>query len=128
MGAERTGPGEMRDPAGRVHHRELPVLRDAASSAHHPRDRVGGRCPGLEQVEQARGPSAGLVTFCEAAAPTAGRRCRHRAATAGLDELTTMPNAPVAGSRAASENVIASCSLITAVASISTSHSGRARA
>ena len=53
-----------------------------------------------------RGPRDGLVTFCEATTPTPARGCAQRAATAGLDEQITMPNAPEAGSRATSENVI----------------------
>ena len=43
--------------------------------------------------------------FCDADAPTPGRRWVQRAATAGLEELIAMPNAPVAGHRAVSENV-----------------------
>ena len=32
--------------------------------------------------------------FCDAAAPTPGRRWMQRAATAGLEELIAMPNEP----------------------------------
>ena len=46
--------------------------------------------------------------FCDADAPTPGRRWMQRAATAGLEELIAMPNAPVPGQRAVSENVMMS--------------------
>ena len=51
---------------------------------------------------------AAPATNAVATTPTPARACAHRAATAGLDELITMTNAPVAGSRAMRENVMAS--------------------
>ena len=51
------------------------------------------------------GPSAGSVTFWLATAPTPGRAWAHRAATAGDEEDTAMPNDPVAAQRAAMEKV-----------------------
>jgi hypothetical protein len=69
--------------------------------------------------------------FWLAMAPTMGRTCTQRAATAGEDEEIAIPNMPVLGQRAVKEKVMASpqrSSAITAMASISTSHSGRASA
>jgi hypothetical protein len=43
--------------------------------------------------------------FWDAAAPTPARACAQRAATAGLDDVTTMPKRPLSAQRAASENV-----------------------
>jgi hypothetical protein len=45
------------------------------------------------------------VTFCEAAAPTPARAWAQRAATAGLEDVTTIPKRPLVPQRAASENV-----------------------
>jgi hypothetical protein len=44
--------------------------------------------------------------FWLAAAPAPARACAQRAATAGLDDVTTMPKRPLAAQRAASENVM----------------------
>jgi hypothetical protein len=45
------------------------------------------------------------VTFWDAAAPTPARAYAQRAATAGLEELTTIPSIPVRRQRPASEKV-----------------------
>jgi hypothetical protein len=66
--------------------------------------------------------------FCTATTPTLARAWAHRAATAGDEEETAIANIPVVGQRAAMEKVIGVQSGITAVASTSTTHSGRARA
>ena len=42
-----------------------------------------------------------------ATAPTPGRAYAQRAATAGLDDATTMPSMPVRAQRPTSENVMA---------------------
>jgi hypothetical protein len=47
------------------------------------------------------------VTFWVATAPTPARAQAQRAATAGLDELTTRPSIPVRAQRPTSENVMA---------------------
>ena len=76
------------------------------------------------------GPRAGLVTFCVATAPTPALAKAQRAATAGEDEEIANPNCPVSAHFATIEKVTLnpSQSGITKVASISTSHSGRAKA
>ena len=66
--------------------------------------------------------------FCVAATPTPARAWAQRAATAGEEDEITIPNRPVSGQRARREKVMADQSGMTAVASISTTHSGRARA
>src|ERR1700761_4515162 len=53
-------------------------------------------------------PSDGSVMFWLATAPTLARRWTQRAATAGEDDEITMPNMPVSGQRALSENVMPS--------------------
>ena len=65
------------------------------------------------------------MTFWLATAPTPARAWAQRAATAGEEEEMTMPNIPVRGQRATRRE---GHSGITAVASISTSQSGRASA
>ncbi|MNI72346.1 hypothetical protein D3C73_1282820 [compost metagenome] len=71
--------------------------------------------------------------FWLTAAPTPARARMQREATAGDDDETAAPNWPEAGQRAMIEKVMVGglngCqSGMTAVASISTSHSGRAKA
>lgn len=51
------------------------------------------------------GPSAGLVMFWLATAPTPARRCQQRAATAEEDEIA-IPNCPVRAQRATMEKVM----------------------
>ena len=57
-------------------------------------------------LHQGRGPSRGSVTFWLAAAPTPARACAHRAATAGEDDDTAMPNCPVVAHLPRIENVM----------------------
>jgi len=45
--------------------------------------------------------------FCDATAPTPARACAQRAATAGLDEETTIPSMPVSAQRALRLKVMA---------------------
>src|SRR5262249_28014756 len=52
------------------------------------------------------GPSRGSVMFWLPAAPTWARAKAQRAATAGDEDDTAMPNMPVRGQRAAMENVM----------------------
>src|SRR5713101_6576085 len=76
-------------------------------------------------------PNCGSVMFWLAIAPTMGRACTQRAATAGEEEEIAIPNMPVLVQRAVREKVMPPSqrsSGITAMASISTSHSGRASA
>jgi hypothetical protein len=51
------------------------------------------------------GPRRGSVTFWLAAAPAPARAWAHRAATAGLDEVTAVPTIPVRSQRPTSEKV-----------------------
>ena len=125
MGAERAGAGEVRDPAGRVDHRELAVLRMRLLRDHLPDRLLGGR-PGLEQVEQPR-PERRVGDVLRGRRAHAGaqvqaarghgraRRAQHHAERAG-------------GRVARGQRERHEAPLITAVASISTSHSGRASA
>jgi hypothetical protein len=46
------------------------------------------------------------VTFCVATTPTPARACAQRAATAGLDDETAMPNIPVLLHRPTIEKVM----------------------
>ena len=82
--------------------------------------------PGADRA--ARGPSARVGDVLRGRDPPRRRRCTHRAATAGDDEQITVPNAPVAGRGRPARTSCGARSDSTAVASISTSHSGRARA
>ena len=73
------------------------------------------------------------MTFWLSAAPTPARTKAQRLATQIEDEVIATPSAPVSGSSAAIEKVMAGTSAsraggITAITSISTSHSGRASA
>ena len=91
--AERLGAREGSAAAVEVEDGELAVLDqltvlDQASPARcehrrRPPARPGGPVP-----------SRGSVMFCEAAPPTPARRWMHRAATAGLEDVTAIPTAP----------------------------------
>ena len=77
------------------------------------------------------GRARGSVTFCDAATPTVARVCAQRDATAGLDEQISDAEGArggVSGDEGERHLSASLTSLITAVASISTSHSGRASA
>jgi len=65
--------------------------------------------------------------FWVATAPTPARPCIQRAATAGEEEAIATPNSRASADRATIENVMPQVSSgMTAITSISTSHSGRA--
>lgn len=69
--------------------------------------------------------------FCVATAPTPARAWAQRAATQGEEEETAMPNMLVGaagGDRKGHALVLQAASGMTTVTSISTTHSGRARA
>ena len=78
----------------------------------------------LASRSSSRRPSDGSVMFWDAAAPTPARAWAQRAATAGLDDVTTMPKRPLSRT-ARGERERHDC---TAMTSISTTHSGRASA
>ncbi len=119
-----------------IHRQKLAVVREAVAVPRC-RNSPAALAP-FASSSSIFAPSAGLVTFCVATAPVPACAQAQRAATAGDDEEMATPNWPVFSQRATMEKVMnvpfrrfsgtLAQSGMTAVASISTSHSGRASA
>ena len=114
-----TSPSRSTRPAG-----GRPGKRSAATSS---RDHLAGAAAPGRAARAPRRPSAGLVTFCEATAPRRRPGARSgppRPGTTSRSRCRTRPSRVARDQRECHDRPRGR----TAVASISTSHSGRARA
>ena len=95
--AEGACAAERRRSSGPVQDGQLPVVAQLVRRPPRRPAPTAASSPAASRSSSSP-PSRGSVTFWLAAAPRPGRMFRHRDATAGDEDVMTMPNAPVSRS------------------------------